>query len=181
MASWFSLSLLNRPDYVLDSKRFIESTEDDHELLVETDQVGKRQLLQRQHESIAGKTLDLSITVLVRALETVLRTYWSSCSKPRPIDGRLKFRTEALISRLADTGVFAVSSATVMWAYFYMPQRLSRSYNRWIGTAAQIDPRLVAVLRLARRGEFIYGHNTGQARILQGMCHDFGWPMEYGP
>ncbi|MCJ1382315.1 hypothetical protein MMC17_005428 [Xylographa soralifera] len=67
-----------------------------------------------------------------------------------------------------------------MWAWFYLPERLPREYNKWIDQAAQVDLRLVEVLRNARRGEFVYGKETGQAPILEGMCRDYGWPSVWG-
>ena len=67
-----------------------------------------------------------------------------------------------------------------MWAWFYLPDRLPRAYNTWIGEAAQIDHRLIHVLRKAHAGEFIYGEDTGQAHILQDMCSDYGWPLVWG-
>ena len=66
-----------------------------------------------------------------------------------------------------------------MWAWFYLPDRLPRAYNKWIGEAAQVDYRLISVLRKAHAGEFIYGEDTGQAHILQDMCSDYGWPLAW--
>ncbi len=66
-----------------------------------------------------------------------------------------------------------------MWAWFYLPNRLPRAYNKWIGEAAQVDHRLISVLRKAHAGEFIYGEDTGQAHILQDMCSDYGWPLAW--
>lgn len=67
-----------------------------------------------------------------------------------------------------------------MWAWFYLPDHLPRAYNKWIGEVAQVDHRLIDVLRKAHAGEFIYGEDTGQAHILQDMCSDYGWPLDWG-
>ena len=67
-----------------------------------------------------------------------------------------------------------------MWAWFYIPERLPRAYNKWIGQAAQVDPRLIELLREARAGRFVYGKDTGHAHILQDMCKEHGWPLEWG-
>ena len=68
-----------------------------------------------------------------------------------------------------------------MWSWFYHPANLPRAYNKWIATAAQVDPRLIEVLRLARRGEFVYNEDKGpKARLLEGMCRDHSWPIEWG-
>ena len=87
---------------------------------------------------------------------------------------------EAIVSGLADPSIFAVSCAFIMWAWFYYPDRLPRAYNKWIGSAAAVDGRLIAALQRCRSKELQYGEDTGQAPLLQGMCEDFGWPLEWG-
>jgi hypothetical protein len=67
-----------------------------------------------------------------------------------------------------------------MWAWIYMPDRLPRSYNKWIKSAAAVDQRLLIALRRCRWGEIKYGQETGQAHVLQGMCKDYGLPLDYG-
>lgn len=67
-----------------------------------------------------------------------------------------------------------------MWAWIYSPDRLPRSYNKWIKSAAQVDQRLLVALRRCRYGEINYGVETGQAHVLQGMCKDYNWPLDYG-
>ncbi len=89
-------------------------------------------------------------------------------------------QTDALISTLADPSIFAASCALVMWAWIYTPDRLPRSYNKWITTAATVDQRLLIALRRLRYGEIKYGQETGQAHLLQEMCKDYGWALEFG-
>ena len=67
-----------------------------------------------------------------------------------------------------------------MWAWIYTPDRLPRSYNKWIKSAAAVDQRLLLALRKCRWGEINYGVETGQAYVLQGMCKDHNWPLSYG-
>lgn len=68
-----------------------------------------------------------------------------------------------------------------MYTWFYYPSRLPPAYRRWIGTAAAVDPRLIKILRLARSGRFRYGCDSGpQARVLQDMCREYGWPLVWG-
>ena len=67
-----------------------------------------------------------------------------------------------------------------MWAWIYTPDRLPRSYNKWIKSAAAVDQRLLLALRRVRFGEMKYGLETGQAHVLQGMCIDYNLPPEYG-
>ena len=180
VASWFCLSFLNRSAKVPINKELSIQTSDDHMVPIGTSKITKNKLSHQQREDLAGRTLDLSITVFVRAVETVIGSCWTVYRGSKVARGKTRLRAEILISSLADTSVFAVSAATVMWAYFYMPHRLPRSYSRWIGAAAQVDQRLITVLRLARSGNFLYGRNTGCASVLQSMCHDYGWPLEWG-
>src|SRR5205823_14176549 len=64
--------------------------------------------------------------------------------------------------------------------YRYLPDKLPRSYNKWIKEAAQVDDRLIEALRQARSGNFVYGKYTGIAPLLQSMCRDYGWPLSWG-
>jgi hypothetical protein len=89
-------------------------------------------------------------------------------------------QVEALASRLTDPAVFATSCALIMWTWIYLPACLPRAYNRWIASAAAVDPRLIEALQRCRLGELQYGEETGQAPLLQGMCQDFGWPLQWG-
>ncbi|KAH0562639.1 hypothetical protein GP486_002679 [Trichoglossum hirsutum] len=127
----------------------------------------------------AGKTMDLTLYAVTRALDVVIGEIWSRRRTRRVSAGRWT-RFESFVDRTADAGVFALSSGMVMWAWFYLPDRLPREYNRWIREAAQVDGRLVEALRRVRCGDFVYGKETGQAPLLQGMCKDHGWPLEWG-
>lgn len=67
-----------------------------------------------------------------------------------------------------------------MWAWIYTPDRLPRSYNKWIKSAATVDQRLLIALRRCRYGELKYGLETGQAHLLQGMCKEYNLPLSWG-
>ena len=130
---------------------------------------------------LTGKTLDLTILVAVRALDAIVADLW--CLHVRSnlnTETSKRAFLESMVSRTADAAVFAIGAGAVMWAWFYLPDRLPRSYNTWIAQAAQVDRRLIDVLRRARRGDFVYGKNTGQASILQSMCKDYAWPRIWG-
>ncbi|KAL1966107.1 hypothetical protein VTN77DRAFT_4855 [Rasamsonia byssochlamydoides] len=132
-----------------------------------------------RHHELAGRTLDLTLFSFVRALDVVACIAWDRWKSRRKSRNRWT-RVELMAPQLADAGIFAGSAAAVMWAWFYLPERLPRSYAKWIGEAAQVDSRLIEALRRARRGEFIYGKDTGQAPLLGSMCEDYGWPIEWG-
>lgn len=141
--------------------------------------IGGRQSQERQRPELAGKTLDLTVFSITRALNVVACVAWGRWKSWRISRGKLS-RVERIAPHLADAGIFAGSAAVVMWAWFYLPEKLPRSYEKWIGQAAQVDTRLVEALRRARRGQFIYGRDTGQAPLLESMCEDYGWPIEWG-
>lgn len=123
--------------------------------------------------------MDLTLFALTRSVDTIIGDLWSRHKASRI--AKLKWTSlEAMISRITDPFVFAVSSGIVMWAWFYYPDSLPRAYNRWIRGVAQVDQRLVEVLRRARKGDFVYGRNTGQAPLLQSMCEEHKWPLLWG-
>ncbi|KAJ4397922.1 hypothetical protein N0V85_006426 [Neurospora sp. IMI 360204] len=132
----------------------------------------------------AGRTLDLTLFAVTRALDVIFGELWShykarrhASSSSTTATGRL---TEALISRLTDPAIFALSSALIMWTWFYQPSRLPRAYNKWITSAASVDDRLIEALRRCRAGTLVYGKDTGQAPLLGNMCKDYDWPEAWG-
>ena len=120
---------------------------------------------------IAGRTMDLTLFAVIRALDIIVGTTTSSL-KP---SSRLRKVTSKL-----PTPLFCFSAATIMWSWFYSPSRLPRSYNAWISAAAELDHRLVLALRHARYGTFQYGKDTGMASLLGSMARDYGMPEEEG-
>ena len=67
-----------------------------------------------------------------------------------------------------------------MWAWIYTPDRLPRSYNKWIKSAAAVDDRLIIALRKMRYGEIKYGESTTNTTdFLRSMCQDYGLPLSY--
>ncbi|PCD19144.1 unnamed protein product [Fusarium graminearum] len=127
----------------------------------------------------AGRTMDLTLFAVTRALDVVVGDVWAR-HKARRLASNKWTKTERFVSRFVDPLVFAASSGLVMWAWFYHPKRLPRSYNKWITSAASVDLRLIEALRRCHTGEFQYGKETGQAHLLQGMCVDYEWPLAWG-
>lgn len=181
-ASWFSILLLNGTRATPSSMRRLEPPETVvHESITEVASPLEEQSEQSQIHPLvpAGRSMDLTLLAISRALDTLIGDLWSRHRRSRTAKNKWT-RAESMVSQLADAGVFAISAGAVMWAWFYLPERLPRAYNRWIGEAAQVDCRLVEALRKARWGEFVYGRDTGQAPLLQSMCRDYGWPLEWG-
>ncbi|PBP21511.1 integral membrane protein [Diplocarpon rosae] len=163
-AAWFSLKLLQ-------SKKSDAFTED---IVYET---ANGRVLRPTH--FAGRTMDLTLFSVTRALDVLIGEYWTQRKVARVSRGKWS-DTDKLISTLADPAMFASSCALIMWAWIYTPDRLPRSYNKWIKSAAAVDQRLLLALRRMRYGEIKYGVETGQAPLLQEMCKQYGLPLEYG-
>ncbi|KAK1761116.1 hypothetical protein QBC47DRAFT_21961 [Echria macrotheca] len=133
----------------------------------------------RQESRYAGRTLDLTLFAFTRALDVIVGELWTRRKAHRLASQRWT-RLEDAISRLVDPAVFAVSSGLIMWTWIYNPSRLPRAYNKWIGSAAAVDPRLIEALQRCRSGELQYARDTGQGRLLGAMCDDYGWPRHWG-
>lgn len=127
----------------------------------------------------AGRTLDLTLFAFTRALDVVVGELWHRRRTRRVAAGKWT-ALERAVSRFTDPAVFALSSGLVMWTWFYHPPRLPRAYNKWISSAAAVDPRLIEALRRCRDRTLLYGRDTGQADLLGGMCADYGWPAAWG-
>jgi hypothetical protein len=57
-----------------------------------------------------------------------------------------------------------------MHCWFYLPERLPASYNKWILALARMDPRLLRLLQYARSGEYVYGQKPSP-EVLK-MCQE---------
>merc|ERR1719285_1373890 len=70
-----------------------------------------------------------------------------------------------------DTAIFALSSFEIMYDWFYYPECLPKTYVKWITWMANMVPEMVQVLRMAHRGEIVYGKPT---RVLKKYCRQHG-------
>lgn len=122
---------------------------------------------------LAGRTLDLSLFVLVRSLDIGANAAWEWYKRSKASS------VTRMVEYLAPPALFAASSCAIMWAWFYTPHRLPKTYNIWIASAAELDPRLLQALRDCRYGNFIYGQDTG-ANYLESMCAELGLPLAWG-
>jgi len=57
---------------------------------------------------------------------------------------------------------------------------LPLAYNKWITSAAAVDSRLIEALQRVRKGDIQYGEANGQETLLQPMCAEYKWPLEWG-
>ncbi|OQE11214.1 hypothetical protein PENFLA_c077G09078 [Penicillium flavigenum] len=177
LSGWFSFQLLNK-------NRICLPIEDVGAMRDSTDQgqdpgQAMANPLEHHRPELAGRTMDLTIYMVTRAIDAVACVAWGRWSRRRQAQNRWT-TVESLVPGFLDAGVFAMSAAVVMWAWFYLPERLPRAYEKWIGEVAQVDSRLIEALRRVRRGVFVYGKDTGQAPLLQSMCKDYNWPEVWG-
>lgn len=171
--AWFSFELLNK-------KRTLSW--DSRSKRVASDQEPGKDAanpLDHPRPELVGRTMDLTLFTVTRAVDVIACLAWNRWYRQRKAQNRWTL-AESLAPSLADAGVFAMSAAVVMWAWFYEPERLPRTYEKWIGEVAQVDSRLIEALRRARRGIFVYGKDTGQAPLLEAMCRDYDWPEQWG-
>ncbi|UZP42299.1 hypothetical protein NXS19_010115 [Fusarium pseudograminearum] len=166
LAAWFGLRLLHS----YEGRAYTETV---------PPKEGSPPNTEPQTVRFAGRTMDLTLFAVTRALDVVVGDVWAR-HKARRLASNKWTKTERFVSRFVDPLVFASSSGLVMWAWFYHPKRLPRSYNKWITSAASVDLRLIEALRRCHTGEFQYGKETGQAHLLQGMCVDYEWPLAWG-
>ncbi|KAI9696891.1 MAG: hypothetical protein M1820_007966 [Bogoriella megaspora] len=141
------------------------------------DTISSEQLQRRPQ--LAGKSIDLTIFAAVRALDIIIGSIWHSKKRKCNASSSGGSITD-LIGTYTDPAIFATSCSIIMWSWFYSPERLPRSYNLWISSAAQVDERLIEALRQVRYGNFVYGKDTGIERLLGSMCEDYNWPIEWG-
>lgn len=182
LSAWISMHILNRTSKSRITSFLPKSHGRLHCWSTELDEISAYKKIHNfEQDSItsAGRTMDLTSFAVARSLEAVIGDVWSRHKTSRIAKDEWS-ATEALASKLADTAVFAVSSGVVMWAWFYFPSRLPRAYRKWIRRFAQVDDRLVEVLRKARTGEFVYGRDTGQAPLLGSMCEENNWSLVWG-
>ncbi|MBE3109021.1 MAG: hypothetical protein IMZ46_00690 [Acidobacteria bacterium] len=109
-----------------------------------------------------------------RALDVIVRAAWKRTA------GSSTSKTATTIGNLADPVVFSLSSAAIMWSWFFSPTNLPKPYRRWISSAAAVDTRLIEALRKMKAGEIRYGEDTGQAPLMSSMCETYGLPAEWG-
>ncbi|KAK9465032.1 hypothetical protein V1512DRAFT_266816 [Lipomyces arxii] len=123
-----------------------------------------------KHEHERGRTIDNTLFVFSSAIDYLFRHSLAVASAKRKVPDIVTI----------DLYTFVMSSAVVMYAWFYYPSRLPRSYNHWITKFADMDTNLLEALRKIKSGEIVYGKDTGQAHLLEEGCAKVGLPIEYG-
>ncbi|KAI0094897.1 hypothetical protein BDY19DRAFT_50768 [Irpex rosettiformis] len=128
-------------------------------------------------------TLDLSLLLLVRAIDSIVRSkVLPSPSEASTKEEKDKARTKRQRQSMTlDAFVFWACSARIMWCFFYEPERLPHSYNKWIMSIANIDPRILGALRAIRSGGWSYIRRfSSQPDMVTSLSHDIGYPPIWG-
>lgn len=178
-AAWLSLQLLNKPVGVkgealklkIDSAQEINASN-------RVSQVPEKDFSRKLSIPLAGKTIDLTLFAVTRSLESIVGQLWNRHKLSRVSRGKWT-KLEVLISRFTDASVFAISSGMIMWAWIYYPSTLPRAYDKWIGGVAEVDQRLIELLREFRAANDVYGPDAHINKILKGMCTDYRCPSEW--
>ncbi|KAG5335659.1 hypothetical protein C0989_000841 [Termitomyces sp. Mn162] len=131
-------------------------------------------------------TLDLTLLLLVRAADSLLQTFIRRTALVKDVGTTRASQeqgTEAatiLTSRI-DAFVFWASSARIMWCFFYKPERLPKSYVKWIATLANLDGRVIQTLQLLREGNWSYIKGSpANSAVLAGLSRELGYNTSWG-
>lgn len=178
-AAWLSLQLLNKPFGVKGeaSKLKIDSSQEIN-ASYRVFQVPEEDFSRKMSIPLAGKTIDLTLFAVTRSLESIVGQLWNRHKISRVSRGKWT-KLEMLISHFTDASVFAISSGMIMWAWIYYPSTLPRAYDKWIGGIAEVDQRLIELLREFRAANDVYGPDAQTNNILKSMCTDYRCPSEW--
>ncbi|KAH6917373.1 integral membrane protein [Coprinopsis sp. MPI-PUGE-AT-0042] len=157
---------------------------------------GKDKALQRRNLNVGSSTLDLTLLLVVRAVDGLLQTFIRSTIIPvaKVQDGNghskdlaldvAKTRAERYREKLSvniDAITFWICGSRIMWCWFYQPERLPHTYVKWISALANVDERFLQALRHIRTGEWSYFAGSPKySHILQTCSADLGFPAAWG-
>ncbi|KAG0148101.1 hypothetical protein CROQUDRAFT_655227 [Cronartium quercuum f. sp. fusiforme G11] len=120
-----------------------------------------------------SSTLDLTLFFTVRALDTIIQSIYASYSSPYL----------ALLKKCSDILLFQLSCWRIMWCWFYKPQRLPPTYVKWITALAEMDYRLLRLIRVGRAGKYVYGMKPPSeeiSKISRAIAADMGLDARLG-
>jgi len=84
---------------------------------------GGLQLLNARQTSDAGRTLDLTLFALTRAVDIIVGELWEKRKARRVRAGKFN-KLDSSVGYVADSLVFSVSTAVIMFTWFYYPEKL---------------------------------------------------------
>ncbi|KAI8821419.1 uncharacterized protein EV422DRAFT_528084 [Fimicolochytrium jonesii] len=122
-----------------------------------------------------AKRADFAIVTLVRALDS-----FASFQKTWITDGLKKRKVPLSLVGNADSAIFILACARIMFCWFYTQEALPRDYTKWISKMSRLDVRPLEAVRLLSRGEMVYGRDTGHANLLGDYAVSLGLPFASG-
>ncbi|KAG6911958.1 hypothetical protein DXG01_000206 [Tephrocybe rancida] len=127
-------------------------------------------------------TLDLTLLLLVRAVDSLLQKFIRTNAK-RKYDNKSDTTLEADMSEKegAEEAANLLSSRIDALVFWLCSSRLPRSYVKWIATLANLDRRVIEVLKLIREGgwSYIKGSAT-HSNTLTGFSQELGHSASWG-
>ncbi|EGW35235.1 uncharacterized protein SPAPADRAFT_58439 [Spathaspora passalidarum NRRL Y-27907] len=106
-------------------------------------------------------SLDLTLLVATRAIDTV---FSSELGKIVP----------TWLVPYGDVVLFTVSSAFIMYSWFFHVERLPPAYHQWITSAANMDHDIYEVLRLIKSKKLVYGEPGPYSDFLGPYFEKYG-------
>jgi hypothetical protein len=121
ISSWLSLKLLqSHKSHQHQKNTAVDSTsKEEYNVQASSDAASKKRALdETKAMQLAGRTMDLTLFAIIRALDIVIGELWAQ-RKTRRIAKGSWTRLESAVGRLTDAWVFATSASVVMWAWMY--------------------------------------------------------------
>lgn len=119
---------------------------------------------------------DMALIVVVRAIDSLIEYRSEDVQKWL----RSKLNLPYILIENADVALFTASAVEIMHAWFYLPDALPKSYNRWITKMSDIPHELPEVLRLFNNGKIVYGQSSEYNDYLKGVCIKSGLDPSLG-
>ncbi|CUM67080.1 uncharacterized protein PRCAT00004769001 [Priceomyces carsonii] len=117
-------------------------------------------------------SLDFTLILVVRALDTVISSSVQSILSKRP--------KRYNIHLFGDELLFIVSSALIMHAWTFRPEKLPPAYLRWITSAANMDDDIINFFRSFEQKRCKYGEECPDEDIFRDFCKKYGKDPELG-
>lgn len=102
-------------------------------------------------------SLDLTLLIATRAVDTALS------SALLGVGG-------GSYAAFGDGALFVISSALIMYSWFFFPERLPPAYRNWITLAANMDDDIVKLLKLVKEKKVIYGQHGEADEMMENYC-----------
>ncbi|KAI9021525.1 hypothetical protein CLU79DRAFT_753689 [Phycomyces nitens] len=112
-------------------------------------------------------TLDLTLTVLTRALDVVGFAFYASS---------MASHVPGWILEYGSVIAFTAVTSEVLYTWIYEPSRLPRSYAKWISNIGSFDERLFILLRGFKDGSLMYGKDSEHNGVLNDLADELGVP-----